>query len=79
MVHRSSLCFADDFQSSLSYTISLNIKVFYAMALVMNNIFRHTLLISQRFVIRSYCQGKLAAAAVTASAAAFAFYGKHIF
>lgn len=54
-----------------------------ALPLVMNNIFRHTLLISQRFVIRSYCQGRLAAAAVTAPAivavAAFAFYGKHFF
>lgn len=55
-----------------------------ALPLVMNNIFRHTLLISQRFVIRSYCQGRLAAAAAvtapaTVAVAAFAFYGKHSF
>lgn len=41
---------------------------------MMNNSFRHTLLISQRFVIR---QTRLAAAATTVAAAAFAFYGKH--
>lgn len=47
---------------------------------MMNNNFRHTLLISQRFVIR---QTRLAAAAagttVAAAAAAFAFHGKHFF
>lgn len=87
MVHLSHpFVVANDIQSSLSYTISLNIKLFHAMALplVMNNIFRHTLLISQRFVIRSYCQGRLAAAAAvtapaTVAVAAFAFYGKHFF